>query len=388
MSLATFIIENIDEILDEWVEFARTLGSSEGLDLAALQNHARQMLLVVASEMTTPQSDREQKVKSRGEAPADPAAPDSDAQTHGDVRYLQGFKLEELIAEYRALRATVIRLWTSRTHIDDRTVYELTRFSEGIDQLTAESVANFSRQLDHSRQLFMGVLGHDLRTDLHVILASADRLAREPTKEQIERYVPHIKDSVQRATSMVQDLLDVTRTHFGVRLPIESTRVDAACTCEAVLQPFRHLHPNCELRLHIEGDLVGVWDGHRLEQMLGNLVRNAIQHGDPSSPITLSAIGEDDEVIFSVHNYGPAIPHSLMTRIFEPMQQGSEGSDRTSLGLGLYIARVIAQAHAGSLSVSSSDAEGTAFTVRLPRGSIALAHQMQPGTAPTWDRAT
>ena len=368
MALATFIVQNVDEILDEWVEFARTLTSSEGLDLDALRDHAKRMLLTVADEMRTSQTDDAQKTKSRGEALRDPTAEDTDAESHGDQRYLQGFKLEELIAEYRALRATVIRLWVRRESVDERTVYELTRFNEGIDQLISESVMSFSRQLDHARQLFMGVLGHDLRADLQVILAGADRLERRPTKEQIEECVPHIKRSAHHVSSIVQDLLDVTRTHFGTHLPIESTQVDAALTCESVLHPFRQLHPGCVVHVNIEGDVVGQWDLKRLEQMLANLVRNAFQHGDANLPITLSALGEQDEVVFKVHNFGRAIPQSVLPRVFEPMQQGNTNRESTSLGLGLYIARAIAVAHGGTLTVTSSETDGTTFIARLPKG--------------------
>jgi signal transduction histidine kinase len=248
-------------------------------------------------------------------------------------------------------------------------VYELTRFNEGIDQLIAESVASFSNQLDNARQLFMGVLGHDLRADLQVILAGADRLERRPTKDQIEECVPHIKKSARHVSSMVQDLLDVTRTHFGTQLPIESTQVDAALTCQTVLHPFRQLHPECAVHVDIEGDVIGEWDPKRLEQMLANLVRNAFQHGDTDSAITLSALGEKNEVVFKVHNYGRAIPPSLLSRVFEPMQQGNTNHDRTSLGLGLYIARAIAQAHRGTLAVTSSEIDGTTFIARLPKAA-------------------
>jgi K+-sensing histidine kinase KdpD len=182
VTLASFIIGNIDEILREWVEFARTLASGKELDVEALRDHAKKMLLTVAAEMTTSQTAEQQRAKSRGEATV-PGSGETVAGTHGDQRYLQGFKLEEMIGEYRALRATVIRLWSRHTTLDERAVDELTRFNEGIDQLMSESVTRFSRQVDRARQLFMGVLGHDLRTDLQVILACAERLEHSPSKE-------------------------------------------------------------------------------------------------------------------------------------------------------------------------------------------------------------
>lgn len=143
--------------------------------------------------------------------------------------------------------------------------------------------------------------------------------------------------------------------------------VDAALTCEEVSHPFRQLHPDCDFRLQIQGTVTGEWDRRRLQQMLANLVRNAVQHADVSRPITLSAQGGEDSVVFKVHNHGPPIPRSLMNHIFDPLQQGEECRDRTSLGLGLYIASTIAKGHAGTLAITSSEAEGTTFVATLPR---------------------
>jgi signal transduction histidine kinase len=366
MTLADFIVENIAEIIEEWVGFARTLTSARGLDVDALRDHAEKMLLTVAAEMRTEESDERQRLRSRGEARTNASA-ETAADAHGDQRYGHGFSLEELVSEYRALRATVIRLWVRRTTINDRTVYELTRFNEGIDQLLAESVVHFAKQLDRARHLFMGVLGHDLRTDLHVILASIERLERTPSKDQIEKYVPFMKEGANNILAMIEDLLDVARTRLGSQLPLETSRVDAAALCPEVLQAFRQLNPSCEIRLKIDGDVSGEWDRKRLHQMLANLVRNAIQHGDPSRPVTLSAQGGDENVIFKVHNYGTPIPASLITHIFDPLQQGKERQDPTSLGLGLYIASTVAQGHLGTLTAKSSATAGTTFTATLPR---------------------
>jgi signal transduction histidine kinase len=143
--------------------------------------------------------------------------------------------------------------------------------------------------------------------------------------------------------------------------------MDAVGACEEVLHPFQQLHPECEIRLQIEGDVCGEWDRNRIQQMLANLVRNAFQHGDPERPVTLSARGDEASVLFEVHNFGSPIPPLAMPHIFDPMHQVAERTDRTSLGLGLYIASTIAQAHHGTLKVSSTEAEGTTFSARLPK---------------------
>lgn len=372
MTLSRFIVDNIDQILAEWVEFARTLVSGRDLDLKALRDHAKLMLLAIAKEMAIEQSAAQQKTKSEGDAPVDLSAGESAAETHGDQRYGAGFSLEELVSEYRALRATVIRLWTSQTKLDERTLYELTRFNEGIDQLLAESTVHFSRQLDRARYLFMGVLGHDLRSDLQVIVACCDKLSRQPSKEQVEKYVPHIKHSTDNIVELVGDLLDVARTRLGVQLPIEVATVDGASACEHVLQSFRALYPSCKFSLRVEDDVSGEWDRNRMHQLLTNLVRNSTQHGDVAREITVSVHGSAETVHFKVHNYGPVIPRHLLGQIFNPMRQGEVRSDGSSLGLGLYIAETIAQGHGGAIAITSSEAEGTTVTVTLPRRARAL----------------
>lgn len=370
MTLASFILENIDEILKEWVKFARTLSSASELELEALRDDAEAMLRTVAAQMTSGQSDAQQQAKSHGQEPQNDSGVDSAAEMHGDQRYAHGFTLDELVSEYRALRATVIRLWMRETSIDERMVYELTRFNEGIDQLLAESVVRFSKQLDRARQLFMGVLGHDLRTDLQLILSCANGSERSPSQEHIDEFVLHARAGANNILTMAEDLLDVARTQLGVRLPIEASHMDAALACEEAVQSFQQLHPDAEIRLQIEGDVGGEWDGQRIQQMLKNLVRNAFQHGDPGRAITVSALRGEKNVVFKVHNYGPAIPRALMASIFEPMQQGQERTDRSSAGLGLYIASTVAEGHGGTLSVSSSQEAGTTFTATLPRQSL------------------
>jgi sigma-B regulation protein RsbU (phosphoserine phosphatase) len=130
------------------------------------------------------------------------------------------------------------------------------------------------------------------------------------------------------------------------------------------------VHPDRTFELDVSGDLSGVWDPARLTQVVANLLQNAIQHGSAGSPVKVSARGEREEVVVTVHNEGPAISESARQRIFEPFVRGERRSlprKSNSLGLGLYIAREIAAAHGGSVDVKSSEDKGTTFMVRLPR---------------------
>jgi signal transduction histidine kinase len=372
-SLANFILENTGDILTEWQNFAATVPSAKGMDRAALRNDAAQMLATIANDMLTKQSDREQRAKSEGNGQMPAAGPDSVAATHGEQRFTSGFHLDEMVSEFRALRASVIRLWMAqRGPVDDEWPYELTRFNEAIDEALTESVRRFSAQLDRSRELFMGVLGHDLRTPLHVILASSAKLMKEEcTPEQRKLLAKYVNDSGQHIAEMVTDLLDVVRTKLGGTLPLQHESIDAAAVCHEAAEQFRVLHPERELALQLSGNLHGSWDRMRLHQLLTNLLRNAFQHGDSSGRITLCASDQGEFVSLTVHNLGEPIDPSELAHIFQPLRRGQAVHERDdfSMGLGLYIADTITKAHEGTMSVQSSGELGTSFTARLPRAS-------------------
>jgi signal transduction histidine kinase len=312
-------------------------------------------------------------------------------QSHAGTRLAAGFKLNEVMAEYRALRASVVRLWVnSIAGAEPGTLDELARFNDALDEALADAIGHFSEALDRSRELFMGVLGHDLRTPLHVILQSAESLNR-PTRRSPAELIGFILESARHMQRMIEDLLDVSRTRLGGSLPLEPASTDLAAICNQTLRELRALHPKTSLLTTLGGDLSGVWDAARLEQLLTNLVRNAIQHGDATKPVTISAKGEDERIILKVHNEGDPIPAAARARLFEPLFRGDAakgaGKQGRSMGLGLYIAGTIAEAHGGSIEVESSRKSGTCFTVSLPRRAAGASRSASPAGRASLHRA-
>jgi len=375
MTFSYFIRENLESILNDWEKFASSIPSAAAMDARELRDHAKEILLAIALDMEVAQSDQEQSIKSKGLKVAS-GDKDTDATTHAGVRFADGFSLNEMVSEYRALRASVIRLWLAQPEVETNgRVYELTRFNEAIDQALTESIACFSEKLDRSRELFMGMLGHDLRTPLQVILQSVQALPRASGDLQ-KQVILHIDRSARNIARMVEDLLDVARTRLGESMPLELQPTDAAVLCKQLVQDLAAINPRRDIRLESRGDLNGVWDSARLNQLLTNLVRNAVQHGDAASPITVRAIAEEGHAVFEVHNFGEPIPSAKLSLIFEPLVRGNEGAEMrahsNNMGLGLYIASTIAKAHSGTLSVESSRDKGTLFSARLPRKPIAM----------------
>lgn len=374
MRLADFIDGNREPILAEWEAFARTCTPASGpMDIAALRDHANEMLTVIAADLRTPQDQRAQAAKSRGKGPADEDEPTA-AEEHGAGRAESGFTMEQMVSEYRALRASVIRLWVrAQGEIAAENVDDLTRFNEAIDQALAESVSRYTVDLDHSKEMFLAILGHDLRTPLGVVYTSARFMLETGELEE-----PHltlttrIASSATRMVHLVGDLLDFTRSRLGGGIPVVRAEMNMGKAVHDVVDEMAAAHPESTIEVDARGEPVGDWDCARISQVLSNLIGNALEHGAEGMPVRVEVGGDDREVTVSVHNPGAAIPADQLNGIFNPMKPREEGKaagPTGNLGLGLYIADCIVRAHNGTIEVDSAPQRGTTFTVHLPRRS-------------------
>jgi signal transduction histidine kinase len=219
------------------------------------------------------------------------------------------------------------------------------------------------------RDRVLGVLSHDLRNPLGVILTSAEMLLRMQPDEQQRRSLERVRTQALQIERMIRDLLDYTRSKQGQSLPLSRRTVDLAELCLHAVEGLQLLHPHRTLQLSAQGDTKASIDPDRAAQVIGNLVSNAVRYGSAQNPIRISVRGEADAVVLVVHNRGEPIPPEMLPRVFEAFQRGSGEVTRRSpgLGLGLYIVQQIVAAHGGTVSVASSLDDGTAFTVRWPR---------------------
>jgi signal transduction histidine kinase len=369
--LAQFIRDNRERILLEWETFARGTPIGGTMDVAALRDHAAQMLEVIAKDLEAPQSADEQDTKARGLADADKRVTLTAAQEHGAGRADSGFSVGQMVAEFRALRASVTRLWLA----DDRDkaptdVKDLIRFNEAIDQAIAESITRYSGAIGQSKERFLAILGHDLRSPLGAIItATGFMLETGELREPHLSLVTRMANSSRRMHQMIEDLLDFTRTRFGDSIPIVRVAVDLRKIVTDAAGELSTMYPDASVQIETSGDLRGQWDGDRLAQVFTNLLGNAVQHGAPDSPIRVIARGTAGDVKVSIHNEGPYIPKEQLRHLFEAMQKSGRGGarDKQHLGLGLYIVEKIVTAHGGSIDVKSDRDEGTTFTICLPK---------------------
>jgi signal transduction histidine kinase len=373
MRLSEFIVLHVDRIVDEWEQFAKTITpAAESMDRTALRDHSRSILLAAARDMNKPQSASEQLAKARGEGPEKTPSLDEAGASHGELRHTVGFDLVQMTSEFRHLRACVIRLWVDSLDTPDIAYFQdMIRFNEAIDEALAESTAAYAEQVNHSRDIFLAILGHDLRAPLQAVSMSTEILMRKTNLEgDALTCALHIKRGTRHMAVMVGDLLELVRSRLGKSLPIEPAPMDLADTAREAIAQACAAQPQCDPRLSVEGDTQGVWDGRKLNQMLQNLIGNALQHGSNNSAVKLTLRGEADSVRLTVHNDGAPIPPEALPTIFDPLVRSADeelNGPTTSLGLGLFIVREVVKAHQGTIDVSSNEADGTMFTVVLPR---------------------
>jgi signal transduction histidine kinase len=375
VSLSAFIRSDLTEILAEWTEFARKIAPAEGkMSDLALTDHAQAILLAIAADIEKRQSRQQQFDKSQGdEDDGELGDPESAAAVHGRLRQASNFSPLQLSSEFRALRATVLRLWLPDVQqMSEATILDMVRFNEAIDQALAESIKTFSARADRTRDLFLAVLGHDLRAPLATIAMVGDMLVRPGAKpDQMATMGEKVKRSAMLMSAMVTDLLGFTRLQMGAGMPTMRSTVDVQEVCAAAVADAKAMYPSSRIVFHPSGNLIGSFDAVRLQQLVSNLLINAAQYSAKDHDVTLAAIGRDDAITIEVRNVGPVIPEASLKTIFQPLVQldaelDADARPRTSLGLGLFIAHETTAAHHGKITVTSN-AAGTVFSARFPR---------------------
>ncbi|MEO7150710.1 MAG: sensor histidine kinase [Burkholderiaceae bacterium] len=376
MRLSDFIRRDMELVLVEWEAVARTMiPPSETMSSLELRNHAELMLLAIAADIETAQTDHERDAKSKGRA-APAGADQTSAAGHGALRHLSGFDPKQLGGEFRALRATVLRFWR-QAHpepVDAAGLEDLHRFNEGIDQAMAESLASYSDDVASSRDTFIAIFGHDLRSPLAAIRNCLAILnSSQSQKPQRERAFEIASSSASLMEAMIADLLEYTRAKLGKGVEIFPRPGDFSALCHEAVEEVKAANPARGLASNIGAGLLASFDHDRMLRVLSNLLTNAVKYGAANAPVELGVEAQEDEIVVVVRNWGVPIPADKMQVIFNPLVQlvsaESAPHDRpsTSMGLGLFIVREIVSAHGGSIAVASSAEEGTAFTLRIPR---------------------
>jgi signal transduction histidine kinase/CheY-like chemotaxis protein len=330
--------------------------------------------------MESPQSSQDQSEKSKGRRSDSSPAVTQAARGHALARVDDLFSQNQLISEYRALRASVIKLWTKKVGSADRsTLNELTRFNEAIDQALGESVATFAsaierrlRIADRRKDEFLATLAHELRNPLAPIRAAA-RIAHSPTASEAQRrWSQEVVDrQVQNMARLLDDLLDISRITQG-KLELRKARVELAAVIDNAVETARPIIDARGHRLTVSLPKQGVHlvaDSFRLAQIFANILINAAKYAEPNGQIDLSARVEESFAVIVIRDSGYGIEAHMLPRVFEMFSQATTALNRSErgLGIGLAVVKGLVELHGGSVQARSEGlGRGSEFIVRIP----------------------
>ena len=370
MRLADFIEENARKILEGAEAFARTQAPA-GVELSAkeLRNHLPQILKAIVADLRSgPQSSSAQQAKAEGRA-LPPAGPESAASYHGRTRAVAGFGVNQMVAEYRALRASVLRLWSADETLSQASVQDMVRFNEAIDQAVAESLAEYSTEVESWRQIFLGALGHDLRGPLTAVVFTADVLLEKTRDTPYARYAERIFNGGEQMSKLLDDLLAYSKSKLGAGMEIHREICDLGRMAAEEVELLRAALPDTTIRFETSGTTQGRFDASRIREALHNLATNAAKYGDAGTDVQIEVAGDADHVRLSVRNAGASLSDDDLHAMFDPLRRGAKNAatgEHMSLGLGLFLVREIVTAHGGKVTASSADGF-TTFLIALPR---------------------
>lgn len=221
---------------------------------------------------------------------------------------------------------------------------------------------------DAFKEVFLGMLGHDLRNPLNTVLTTARLMAiRGELPAESQKRVCRIISSGERMQRMIEQILDVTRARLASGITVEPLPQNVVPIVARIVDEIAAAHPHRVIDLLTDGPCSANVDADRFEQVVSNLLSNAVVHGDPGTTIRVEISTRETVISVAVHNHGVPIPPSVVPLLFNPFAREKPESRSHGLGLGLYISERIVDAHGGTIEVESSAAGGTRFDVMLPR---------------------
>jgi len=366
--LADFIERHAEAVVERAVEFARSVDVSPALDASSLRDHLPEIVQAIVADLREPQTAAEAVEKSEGQASTPPGQRRSAAGTHALHRAHSGYSIANLVSEYRALRASVLRLWADAPHEHRVPPNDVTRFNEAIDQAIAESVHYFAEESERWRNIFLGVLGHDLRNPLNAILLTSEYIAGHAVDGPIAKAAQRLIRSGEHMRELLDKLLVYNRAQLGGSFEVEKAEVDLVQACRDEIELLHDSMPEARITFQAPAGLLAACDAGRIRESLANLVVNAQKYGTRGGEIRVALRETGTGVELAVSNTGDDIPQDMLDSIFDPLRRGGESSgesERVSMGLGLFVVKQVAQAHGGTAGVVSAGGT-TTFKLEFP----------------------
>ena len=367
--LADFIEQYDEAITENAIAFARSVIVDTALNETQLRDHFPQIVKAIVADLRTPQTRVEEVAKSEGRAVAAAEQTPSAAGRHAVHRALSGYSISNLVSEYRALRASVLRMRLDATDRGAAAAGDITRFNEAIDEAIAESVSYYADEMERWRNIFLGVLGHDLRSPLSAMVMTSELIGRTAADAPTAAAAQRLIRNGEHMRALLDKLLVYNRAQLGGGFHLEKSQVDLTHACREEVELLRASMPGTRVHFQAPDPVRGTFDAGRIREALANLVVNAQKYGARGTEIGVELRDEGAGPVLSVSNSGETIVPETLDLMFEPLRRGgvSEGeSEQASMGLGLFIVKQIAKAHGGTIRAESSHGK-TTFTLQLPR---------------------
>ncbi len=223
------------------------------------------------------------------------------------------------------------------------------------------------KEMAELRDQFIAILGHDLKNPIATMRMSADILLKMSKEDLTQRHAKMIKSTSFRMQGLIENILDFAKGKMGEGIVLDKQVNNGTLEkiLKQVVKEVKITSPERDIKSSFILDHEIYCDKNRIGQLFSNLLSNADQHGDPSSPVYANARTNGEHFELAVVNKGKKIPESSHAHLFQPFYRESKEDTSKGLGLGLFIASEIAKAHNGELSVSSTDEE-TSFTLKIP----------------------
>jgi signal transduction histidine kinase len=413
--LADFILANVEPILVEWESFARGIWPPGATaDAAEMRDDAEDILRATALDMQSHQTAAQQAEKSKGASRQWDESGDLTraSSSHGAGRVGSGFDLAAVVAEYRALRASVLRLWRESGPAPDlRDIDDVTRFNESIDQslthavrsyvekaegdrkallaneqasrLQAEEAKREAEEANRAKDLFLATLSHEMRTPLNAIVGWLSILRHEDAETRhFQEGLKIIERNTTAQVQLIDDLLDVSRIVSGkLRVDIQPCELAEVITAGVNVTRAAAEARGITLNVRLDPSASGaLCDGVRMQQVVWNLVSNAVKFTPKGGQVDVTLSREGSSFQIQVSDTGQGISPYLLPHVFDRFRQADSSMRRrfAGLGLGLSIVKYIVEAHGGTIEATSpGEGEGSTFTVRLPIRAVRIGEESE-----------
>ncbi|GAB6061265.1 sensor histidine kinase [Desulfonatronum parangueonense] len=389
--LADYIRAEMELILQDWEVFAKTIFHAQNMDQKGLRDHAKGMLLDIADDLDTSQSESEQSAKSKGYgAYGRGDGQISSADLHGAERHGSGFSVKDTISEFRALRASVVLHWT-RAHptLTDQKLEDLTRFHEAIDQALAESMDHYSsvkemviqqknlklEQTIIEKDKFFSIIAHDLKSPMAGYLALTKMLSEKfsslPLKD-LRKMASQLAQSSENMYNLLENLLEWSLMQRDM-MPFKPKTFFLIDPVKRNFELFEAATQDKEITLHSEvaEETTVFADKLMLDTVIRNLLSNAIKFSRDGGKIDVSSTINGHMLTVAVRDNGIGIPPETLKDLFvldrKNSKRGTAGEQGT--GLGLLLCKEFTQKHGGRIWAESKHGEGSTFYFSLPTAS-------------------